>query len=298
MPREELKGTAMNLSFLIVPIITGLATGMLVYLSASGMSLMISGMSTLNFSQGGFYIMGAMVCYVVSKFAPFWVGLLAGLAVTFVLGYIVELSIRPVFGNLIYSMIVTLAVTYILSDGMEALFGSNVRLTALPTLLSTTFYIGSLAIPSYYIFIIVVTTIIAIAFWIMFYKSKIGMYFRAIISDRTMVESLGINVKVMFSLMFMIGTGLAGIAGALNSPLSGISTAQSLFLFGQVTPCLMIGGLTNMKGALPAALLIGVAQALAAIFIPTYYNIVPCVLMVVCMYFKPEGLFVKKGARV
>ncbi|MBR6085643.1 MAG: branched-chain amino acid ABC transporter permease [Spirochaetales bacterium] len=286
----------MNLATFIVPIITGLATGMLVYLSASGMSLMISGMSTLNFSQGGFYILGAMLCYTVSKVAPFWVGLLVGFGVTFILGYLVELAVRPVFGNLIYSMVVTLAVTYIVTDGLEALFGSNVRLTSLPTFLSKTFYIGKLAVPSYYLFIIVISSMIAVAFWLMFYKSRIGMYFRAIISDRTMVESLGINVKFMFSLMFMIGVGLAGIAGALNSPLSGISSAQSLFLFGQVTPCLMIGGLRNMKGALPAALLVGVSQALAAIFIPTYYNVVPSVLMVICMFFKPEGLFVKKGA--
>lgn len=287
----------MSFTTLIVPVITGLATGMLVYLSASGMSLMISGMNTLNFSQGGFYILGAMLCYVVSNHAPFWVGLLVGFTVTFLLGYLVELSVRPVFGNMIYSIVVTLAVTYIVSDALEALFGSNVRLTALPSLLAGTLHIGALAVPVYYLFIIAISALIAVAFWLMFYKSRIGMYFRAIISDRTMVESLGINVKVIFSLMFMIGIGLAGIAGALNSPLSGISTAQSLFLFGQVTPCLMIGGLTNMKGALPAALLIGVAQALAAIFIPTYYNIVPCVLMVLCMYFKPEGLFTRKGER-
>lgn len=285
----------MNITMFIVPIVTGLATGMLIYLSASGMSLIISGMKTLNFSQGGFYILGAMLCYVVSQQYPFWVGLIVGFLAAFLLGYFVELAIRPVFGDLIYSMIVTLAITYLLSDMLEALFGSNIRLTALPQILSATWYISSLAIPAYYIFIIAITSVIAVVFWIMFYKTKIGMYFRAIINDRTMVESLGINVKRMFSLMFMIGIGLAGIAGALNSPLSGISTAQSLFLFGQVAPCLMIGGLGNMKGALPAALLISVAQALAALFIPSYYNLVPSVLMVVCMYFKPEGLFTKKA---
>ena len=288
----------MNIATFIVPVVTGLATGMLIYLSASGMSLIISGMNTLNFSQGGFYILGAMLCYVISREYPFWVGLLAGFFITFLLGYFVEAAIRPVFGDVIYSMIVTLAITYLLSDIMEGLFGSNIRLTALPEFLSATIYISSFAIPSYYIFIIVITAVIAVVFWAMFYKTRIGMYFRAIINDRAMVESLGINVKRMFSLMFMIGIGLAGIAGALNSPLSGISTAQSLFLFGQVAPCLMIGGLGNMKGALPAALLISVAQALAALFIPSYYNLVPSVLMVICMYFKPEGLFTKKGGGI
>ena len=110
------------------------------------------------------------------------------------------------------------------------------------------------------------------------------------------MECLGINVQFLFSVMFMIGLGLGGIAGALNAPISGLTPQQGLTIFNQVFPVLLVGGLDNMDGALPAALVLGIASALAAIFIPTYYNLVPNVVMVIVMFFKPNGLFAKKGA--
>ena len=280
----------------IVPIITGAANGMLIYLAAAGMSLILSGMGTINFSQGAFYLLGSLICYSVTRVLPFGVGLLVAIVVTFLLGFIVELALRPTINKpLMHSVVVTLALTYIVGNLMETIWGSVVKINKIPEALSATLTIGGVVLPAYYLFIIVIAALIALAFWIMFYKTKIGMNFRAIISDRAMTESLGVNVNLMYSLMFMFGIALAGIAGALNSPLSGIEATGSMTLFAQVMPVLIIGGLSNLKGALPAALLLGVVQALAALFIPQYYNLVPSVLMVLIMFIKPEGLFTKKG---
>jgi branched-subunit amino acid ABC-type transport system permease component len=288
---------AMNISQFIVPIITGLASGMLIYLTASGMSLIISGMGTINFSQGSFYILGAMICFNAGKFVPFGLALAAGFLVTFLLGIFVETALRPVFGKeMTFSMIVTMAIMYIMGDVMQGIWGTSIRVARVPKALSHVVRLGSVMIPGYYLFIIGISTVTALVFWIMFYKTRLGMYFRAIINDRNMVECLGVNVQIIFSLMFMIGIGMAGTAGALNSPLSGIQTGQSMNLFSSVMPVLIIGGMNNMKGALPAALLLGVAQAISAIFLPTYYNIVPSIIMIVVMLVKPEGLFVKGGA--
>ena len=82
--------------------------------------------------------------------------------------------------------------------------------------------------------------------------------------------------------------------GILNAPISGLTPQQGLSVFNQVFPVLLVGGLDNMDGALPAALVLGVASALAAIFIPTYYNLVPNLIMVIVMFFKPNGLFARK----
>jgi branched-subunit amino acid ABC-type transport system permease component len=285
----------MTINQFIVPIVTGLASGMLVYLTASGMSLIISGMGTINFSQGSFYILGALLCYNAGKFLPFGFALLVGFIIPFLLGWGVEMSIRPVFGkDMTYSLITTLAVMYILGDVMMGIWGNTIRVTRVPKILNQIVRFGTVMIPGYYLFIIGLSAVTALIFWLMFYKTRLGMYFRAIINDRNMVESLGVNVQVIFSLMFMIGIGMAGIAGALNSPLSGIQTGQSMLLFNSVMPVLIIGGMNNMKGALPAALFLGVAQAIAAIFIPRYYNIVPSIVMVIVMFLKPEGLFVRK----
>ena len=280
----------------IVPIITGAANGMLIYLAAAGMSLILSGMGTINFSQGAFYLLGSLICYSVTQVLPFGVGLVVAIAVTFLLGFLVELALRPTINKpLMHSVVVTLALTYIVGNLMETIWGSMVKINKIPEALSATLTIGGVVLPAYYLFIIVIAALIALAFWIMFYKTRIGMNFRAIISDRAMTESLGVNVNLMYSLMFMFGIALAGIAGALNSPLSGIEATGSMTLFAQVMPVLIIGGLSNLKGALPAALLLGVVQALAALFIPQYYNLVPSVLMVLIMFIKPEGLFTKKG---
>lgn len=288
----------MTLSQLVLALVVGLASGMISYLTASGMSLIISGMGTINFGQGAFYILGAMLCYYsVRANVPFIAALLIGFLVPAAIGALVEFLLRPVYGlDMTYSMLITMGVSYMLCDGMSFLWGNTVRATPVPQMLNGAVRIASMniAFPAYYVFIIVFAALIALALKLMFNKTKLGIYFRAIISDCHMVECLGINVQLLFTVMFMIGLGLGGIAGALNAPISGLTPQQGLSVFNQVFPVLLVGGLDNMDGALPAALVLGVASALAAIFIPTYYNLVPNLIMVIVMFFKPNGLFARK----
>lgn len=288
----------MTLSQLVLALVVGLASGMISYLTASGMSLIISGMGTINFGQGAFYILGAMLCYYsVRANVPFIAALLIGFLVPAAIGALVEFLLRPVYGlDMTYSMLITMGVSYMLCDGMSFLWGNTVRATPVPQMLNGAVRIASMNIAflAYYVFIIVFAALIALALKLMFNKTKLGIYFRAIISDRHMVECLGINVQLLFTVMFMIGLGLGGIAGALNAPISGLTPQQGLSVFNQVFPVLLVGGLDNMDGALPAALVLGVASALAAIFIPTYYNLVPNLIMVIVMFFKPNGLFARK----
>lgn len=288
----------MTIQQFVLAVVVGLSSGMISYLTASGMSLIISGMGTINFGQGAFYILGAFLCYYsVKGNIPFLAALLIGFLVPALLGIIVEFLLRPVFGlDMTYSMLITMGVSYILCDGMSMLWGNTVRATPVPKMLSGAVRVSGLNVvfPAYYLFIIVFAALIAAALRLMFNKTKLGIYFRAIISDRHMVECLGINVQLLFTVMFMIGLGLGGIAGALNAPISGLTPGQGLTVFNSVFPVLLVGGLENMDGALPAALVIGLASAFAAIFIPTYYNLVPSVIMVVVAFFRPKGLFAGK----
>lgn len=290
----------MTLSEFVLALIVGLASGMISYLTASGMSLIISGMGTINFGQGAFYILGAFLCYYsVKAGVPFILALLIGFAIPALLGIIVEYLIRPVFGlDMNYSMLITMGVSYILTDFMSFIWGNTVRATPVPRALGGAIVIpgAKIAFPAYYLFIIIFAAVIALLLQLMFSKTKLGIYFRAIISDRHMVECLGINVQFLFTVMFMIGLGLGGIAGALNAPISGLTPGQALSIFNSVFPVLLVGGLNSMSGALPAALFIGLASSFAAIFIPTYYNLVPSVIMVVAMFIRPNGLFGKKEA--
>ena len=290
----------MTIGEFVLALVVGLASGMISYLTAAGMSLIISGMGTINFGQGAFYILGALLMYYsVKGGVPFILALLIGFAVPALLGIITEYLLRPVFGlDMTYSMLITMGVSYILTDLMSFMWGNTVRATPVPKFLSGAIRIpgARIAFPAYYVFIIVIAALIALALKLMFNKTKLGIWFRAIISDRHMVECLGINVQLLFTVMFMIGLGLGGIAGALNAPISGLTPGQGLTVFNSVFPVLLIGGLSNMDGAMPAALLIGVASSFAAKFFPTYYNLVPSIIMVVVMFFKPNGLFAKKEA--
>ena len=120
------------------------------------------------------------------------------------------------------------------------------------------------------------------------------MQFRAIISNRDMVDALGINVQKTYMLMFMIGIALSGFAGALNLPISGFSASGAMSAFGSIVPILVIGGLGNIQGTFPAAITIGIVSAIAALFFPKVYNLIPTVLMVLVIIFKPQGLFTRK----
>ena len=290
----------MTIQQFVLALVVGLASGMISYLTASGMSLIISGMGTINFGQGAFYILGALLCYYTVKAnIPFVLALLIGFLVPAVIGIVVEFLLRPVFGlDMTYSMLITMWVSYMLCDLMSMMWGNTVRATPVPAAFGGAIRVAGLnvAFPAYYLFIIAFSALIAIAMRLMFNKTKLGIYFRAIISDRHMVECLGINVQRLFTVMFMIGLGLGGIAGALNAPISGLTPGQGLTVFNSVFPVLLVGGLDNMDGALPAALVIGLASAYAAIFMPTYYNLVPSVIMVIVAFFKPKGLFARKEA--
>lgn len=290
----------MTIQQFVLALVVGLASGMISYLTASGMSLIISGMGTINFGQGAFYILGALLCYYTVKAnIPFVLALLIGFLVPAVIGIVVEFLLRPVFGlDMTYSMLITMGVSYMLCHLMSMMWGNTVRATPVPAAFGGAIRVAGLnvAFPAYYLFIIAFSALIAIAMRLMFNKTKLGIYFRAIISDRHMVECLGINVQRLFTVMFMIGLGLGGIAGALNAPISGLTPGQGLTVFNSVFPVLLVGGLDNMDGALPAALVIGLASAYAAIFMPTYYNLVPSVIMVIVAFFKPKGLFARKEA--
>ena len=292
----------MSVQSIALNLLIGLSAGLMTYLTASGMSLIVSGMGTMNYGQGAFYILGAYICYYATAAGvPFVLSLGLCLLVPGLVGSIVEFLLRPLNGkdsNGSLSLLVTMGFSYILCDAIVMAVGYQVRATPLPKFLKGAITIpgANLTFPRYYFFTIAFSLAIGAALWFVFNHTKIGMYFRAIISDRAMVENLGINVNLLYVLMFIIGTGLGGLAGALNAPIQGISPKAGLTVFASVMPALQIGGMGNIKGCLPAAIVLGIITGIAAMVIPTYYNCVASAIMVIILFFRPNGLFTKKEA--
>ena len=223
--------------------------------------------------------------------------IIVGFAVPALLGLLLQRLLMPLYGkHRAFSLMVTLGFSYIVCDLMVAIWGVEVHTAKVPAAFQGAFTINAIGLrfPAYYILIMIVAGLIAIGFWIMLTRTKLGILFRAIISDHKMVECLGVNVGLLFGVMFMIGVGLSGVAGTLNAPLTGLTPKQGLNIFSTVMPVVMIGGMRNLKGTFPAAIAMGVVSAFSAVFIPTFYNVVPFGFMVICLFLKPEGLFEKK----
>jgi branched-chain amino acid transport system permease protein len=162
-----------------------------------------------------------------------------------------------------------------------------------PHVLKSSVAVLGINFPVYYIFIIVVGGIIAIGLWLMFEKTKLGMLFRAIISDRPMVNNLGVNVSLLFSVMFMFGVWLSGVAGVITAPIMGINAQQSMNVLFSVMTVLIIGGLKSMRGAFFAALIVGIVNALGSLWLSAYYSLIPSALMIIVLLVKPTGLFAR-----
>lgn len=287
----------MTVPYFFQTLVTGISNGMVAYLMVSGISLIISGMNMVNFGQGAFYVLGTYLTYTIAAKVGFVPALVVVPILVGVIGYFVEKATRPLFGkNMLYIMLLTYGVAYMICDIIVMVWGYSIRLLALPSFLQGGIKMFGITFPVYYLFEIVVSAIIAFAFWFMINKTKLGMLTRAIISDRPMVANLGVNVNQMFSILFMVGIGIAGLGGVLNAPITGMSPKEGLSVFGNVMPILVIGGLRNMDGCLPAALLVGLVNAFGAIYLPQYYNILPAALMVIAMFIRPHGLFTRKEA--
>lgn len=288
----------MTVPFFFQTLVSGISNGMVSYLMIAGVSLIISGMNMVNFGQGAFYVLGAYLTYTIAAKVGFFPALIIVPVIVAFLGYFVEKATRPLFGkDMLYIMLLTYGVAYILCDMIVMIWGYGIRLLTLPKFLAGRMEIFSIKFPVYYIFEIVIAGLIAGAFWFMINKTKLGMLTRAIISDRPMVANLGVNTNRLFSILFMIGIGIAGLGGVLNAPVTGMGPKEGLSVFGNVMPILCIGGLRNMDGCLPAALLVGLVNAFGAIYLPQYYNVLPAALMVICMFINPKGIFTKKEGR-
>ncbi len=284
----------MNFSYFLQTLVTGLSSGMIAYLMVAGMSLIISGMNMINFGQGAFFVLGTYLTYTLAGIFGFIPTLIIVPILVGVAGYFVELPLRPLFGkNMLYIMLLTFGVAYIIVDVMVMIWGYEIRLMRLPEFLNGAIKLAGIYFPVYYLFMIFVGALIALAFWLMINKTKLGMIMRAIIKDREMVSCLGIDTNKLFSIMFMIGMGIAGIGGVLNAPITGMSPKEGLSIFSNIMPILIIGGLRNMNGCLPAALLVGLVNAFGAIYLPQYYNLLAPALMVISVIIKPNGLFTR-----
>src|SRR5699024_10245796 len=214
-----------------------------------------------------------------------------------VLGFFIEkLIIKPVYGDHVKQILITLGLMIVLSELLKVVWGPNQITAKVPPLLAGSWEVGNVTIIKYRLFIIVVGLIIFSIFQYILKQTKIGLIVRAGVINKEMVQALGINIKGVFLLVFIIGSALAAFGGGLMAFFSGMIYAEMGMDFAILAfIVVVIGGMGSFPGSLFAAILVGLAGSYMAYYVPDLSLGVNMILMVIVLTFRPQGLFQVKG---
>ncbi|WP_047983099.1 branched-chain amino acid ABC transporter permease [Ornithinibacillus californiensis] len=278
--------------------VNGLATGMLIFLLAAGLTLIFGLMSVLNFAHGGLFIWGAYAgvsIYAVTD--SFLLAIILAIITGLVLGLITErLIIRPVYGNHIQQILITLGFMLVLQELIKVVFGPDQKAVYPPAWLEGSFQMGDVILIKYRLFIIAIGFLLFLIIFLILKKTRIGLIVRAGVMNREMVQTLGINIRFVFMAVFMVGAALAALSGVLHAPYSGVIYAEMGLEFSILAfIVVVIGGMGSFTGSLLAAILVGLAQAYMAYYVPALSLAVNMLIMTVVLIFRPQGLFKVKG---
>jgi branched-chain amino acid transport system permease protein len=307
----------MDWSLLITQLLNGLQLGLLLFLLASGLTLIFGIMDFINLSHGSFYMIGAYFCgTVVAITGSFLAGILFGLIGVFVVGAAVEWFIarRLYRSDHLDHVLVTFGLILIFDTLVHLLWGAEGMAIPLPDILNGQITIGELVLPSYRMLIIGCGLLVAALLYVLVVRTRLGMLIRAGASNRTMVEALGININRLFLIVFALGAAMAGFAGMLIAPITEASIGMGNDIIIVAFVVVIVGGIGSVKGAFYAALILGLLDTLSRsyldlvlqLFMPVTYaeTAAPAlsamliyILMAAVLAFRPRGLFPPAGAQ-
>ncbi|MCQ6278838.1 branched-chain amino acid ABC transporter permease [Bacillus sp. EB600] len=278
--------------------INGLATGMLIFLLAAGLTLIFGLMDVLNFAHGGLFAWGAYSgIWIFTKTGSFLIGIAGAIIVGFLLGILTERwIIKPVYGNHVQQILITLGFMLVLSELLKVVWGPNQIIASPPDYLKGSWELGGVLIIKYRAFIIFIGLVVFGLVQYMLKKTKIGLVVRAGVMNKDMVQALGINIQKVFMYVFMIGSGMAALGGVLFGPYSGVINAGMGMDFAILAfIVVVIGGMGNFTGSVLAAILVGLASSFLAYYVPDLSLAVNMLLMAIVLIVRPQGLFRVKG---
>lgn len=286
------------MELLINLFVNGLATGMLIFLLAAGLTLIFGLMDVLNFAHGGLFVWGAFsAVWVYTATGSFIIAIIGALITGVVLGFITEkLIITPVYGNHVQQILITLGFMLVLTEMIKVVFGPNQLAAKVPPYFAGSWEIGDVILIKYRLFIIVIGFVVFGLIQFVLLRTKIGLIVRAGVLNKEMVQALGINIKQVFLYTFIVGAALASLGGALMAPYSGVVYAEMGLEFGILAfIVVVIGGMGSLPGSLFAAILVGLAGSFMAYYVPALSLAVNMILMAIVLIFRPQGLFAAKG---
>jgi len=274
--------------------IHGLAYGMILFLLASGLTLIFGMMGILNLAHAAFFMLSAYFCYqVLVMTESFWLALLIAPVVAGLIGVLVErFLLRRVhaFGH-IGELILTVGVSLVILEGVKVFWGTESLPVSVPAYLEGLISIAGLEYPIYRLFIIGLSLLVLGVLAFVLYKTRLGMVVRAAVSDADMANALGINVPLVFMFVFGLGTWLAGVAGVAIAPIltvfPGLGDQVGLDAFMVV----VVGGFGSIGGAFLVSIIFGLLNSYGVQFVSQLAPVLMFIFMAIVLVIKPMGLF-------
>jgi branched-chain amino acid transport system permease protein len=285
-------------SFLFSQFMGGLTTAMFLFLIASGLSLVFGVMRVINFAHGSFYMVGAylawqVVAWVHPTGGEFWIAAIAAALGVALLGAVTErLLFRWLYGREeLYQLLFTYALVLILGDAAKFLWGVDQLSVSTPPALAGSVSIFGTTQPLYVLFIIAIGPAIAFALWLALNRTGAGRMVRAAQMDREMLAALGANVSAIYTGMFALSAFLAGLSGALVTPIQSIVPGMDVLIIVQAFIVVVIGGMGSLWGTFWGSVIYGQVLSFGILIFPSFSLFSVFALMAVILIVRPWGLF-------
>ncbi len=273
--------------------INGISYAMLLFIMAAGLTLILGVMGILNLAHGSLYILGTLFAITIIQHTDnFLVALLGGAVGVAVIGLLIQRFLLSRIPNLhTPQVLLTFGLVLIFSELSIMFWGGQARLLSRPGFLSSSIQLGTTAFPSYRLALIVAGGIIAILLWLFLEKTKWGAILRAGKDNAEMSEAIGINVPLVFGVVFGIGGFLAGLAGVLGGPIVGFYPEVEWQVLILALVVVVIGGLGSLKGAFIASMFVGLMDNFGRAYFPELAMFLIFLPMAIILAVRPAGLF-------
>jgi branched-chain amino acid transport system permease protein len=278
----------------IFPVLNGLGLGMIYFLMAVGLSILFGLLNFVNFAHGAFFLVGAYLCYQVSVLAgsftvaiilaPLAVALLGWALNKFLLNRVITMSHSA-------HILITFGIMLVLNELVITIWGPLPQSVQTPAALQGIVQFGDFVYPKYRLFVLVLSSLIALALYLLIVRTKFGALLRAASEQGETVSLLGVNVGRLYSIGFALGGWMAGLGGAMAAPLRGVDPSMGMEALAIAFAVVIVGGLGSFGGALVGGLFIGLVQSLMSMLWPEGARLMIYAAVAVLLIVRPNGLF-------
>ena len=288
---------SLTLNALFQQILIGLSRTTILFMVASGLTLVLGVLRIPNVFHGSLYMIGAFLTYTIAQYfgfgtVGFWVGLVVAPLLVALISIIIERGILRKLYDREHLMLLlfTFSISMVLSDAVKFVWGSQFRSMSVPSFFEGAVNILGMPFPRYNLFLVCLGPFLAFGLWFLTNKTKIGKISKAASVDRDMVDAIGINVSLVFASVFIIGCYLAGLGGALIAPMQNITQGMDHDIIIEAFLIVIIGGLGNIWGALLGALIFGLTSSIGVLIWPQFSIVLPYIAVITVLSFRPNGI--------